>query len=477
MMKGIFVFLRARLGWLIALAVVALAVGGYVYYQRYQAEQARQQALASLRTEVIARGDIVSKVSATGSLLPEQQVNLFFILPGTVAEVLVAGGDTVTQGQVLARLDDGDLQLAVRQAEDALTIAGLNRKKLLAGPGEGDIAVAKANLRSANAAAANIAQGVAEQEVDVAQLKYDSAQAMVQQTADQYNSLVQFAKDHPQFAPSSATLDSLKASLESAYYGSEIARLQVQQLENGADKGSLSVAYARIAQAKAALDQVLAPPTQLQIEQADLVVEKAKLALEQAKQRAARAELAAPFGGVIAAVNAKVGEPAGSTAPAFVLLDLSRFHLDVSVDEVDVAKLALGQAVSVTTDALPDVSLSGTVDRIAPTATVVGGVVNYAVRIVLDPSDAALRAGMSATAEIVVAEVQDVLLVPNWAIRRDRRTGQVYASLKVGEQLKEVEIKTGLRGEAYTEVISGVQAGDVAAVSTAREQINLFGGQ
>ncbi len=476
-MKGVFVFLRARLGWLIALTIVVLAVGGYVAYQRYQADQARQQALAALRTEVIARGDIVSKVSATGSLLPEQQVNLFFLTSGTVAEVLVTGGDAVRQGQVLARLDDADLQLAVHQAEDAVTIAELNRKKLLAGPGESDVAVAKANLRSANAAAANIAQGIVSQEVDISQLKYDSAQSAYQQATDQYNSLVQLAKDHPRFAPPQSTFDALKTSMENAYYGSEIARLQVQQLQNGADKGSLSVAYARIAQAKAALAQVMAPPTRLQIEQADLALEKANLALEQAKLRASRAELAAPFAGVVATVNAKAGEPAAGAVPAFVLLDLGRFHLDVAVDEVDVAKLAVGQAVSVTADALPGLSLGGIVDRIAPTATVVGGVVNYTVRIVLESSDAALRAGMSATAEIVVAEVKDVLVVPNWAIRRDRRTGQAYASLKVGEQLQEVEITTGLRGEAYTEVTRGVQAGDVAAVSTAREQLNLFGGR
>jgi HlyD family secretion protein len=474
-MKGLFAFLRARLGWLIALAVVALAVGGYGYYRRYQAEQARQQALASLRTEVIARGDIVSKVSATGSLLPEQQVNLFFLTPGVVAEVMVTSGDTVRPGQVLARLDDADLQLAVRQAEDALAIAELNRKRLLAEPSEADIAVVKANLHSANASAAAISQGIAQQEVDIAQLKYDSALDDYQKTANQYNSLVQFAKDNPRFAPSQAALDSLKSGMETAYYASEIARLQVQQLKNGADRGSLSVAYARIAQAKVVLDQIMAPPTELQIQQADLVVAKAQLALEQARLRASRAELAAPFDGVVAVVNAKAGEPTGA-APAFVLLDLSRFHLDVAVDEVDVAKLAVGQAASVTTDALSSIILSGKVDRIAPTATVVGGVVNYSVRLVLDLSDAPLRSGMSATAEIVVAEVKNVLLVPNWAIRRDRRTGQAYASLKAGEELKEVEIETGLRGEAYTEVTSGVKEGDIAAVSTAREQLNLLGG-
>ena len=83
---------------------------------------------------------------------------------------------------------------------------------------------------------------------------------------------------------------------------------------------------------------------------------------------------------------------------------------------------------------------------------------------------------MSATAEIVVAEAHGVVLVPNWAIRRDRRTGQAYASVQQGGVLVEVPITTGLRGDAYTEVTSGVAAGDVAAVSTARDSIDLLGG-
>jgi len=162
--------------------------------------------------------------------------------------------------------------------------------------------------------------------------------------------------------------------------------------------------------------------------------------------------------------------------PAVILLDLRQYHLDVTVDEVDVASLAAGQPVSITVDALPGLVLDGVVDRIAPTATTLGGLANYTVRLALAETDASLRAGMSATAAIRVAEVTDAVLVPNWAIRRDRRTGQAYASLQRGEALVEVPITTGLRGEAYTEVLEGAAAGEVAAVSTARDDLSLLGG-
>jgi HlyD family secretion protein len=467
---------RAALPWLVLLVVIGGSLGGYRVYQQRSAEAARVAALAALRTETVARADLIARVSATGSILPEQQASLFFLLPGTVAEVLVESGDAVEAGQVLARLDPTQPLLAVQQARDALTVAELNRDKLLAGPAEEDIAVAHANLRSANAAAGDLQAGAGAEEVAIAQLRYDSAQADYQKLNDQYNALVQFGKDHPQFAPPQDTLDTLKSGMEQAYYAAEVARLQLEQTRQGGSQGQRSVAYAQILQVQAVLSQTLALPTDLQRQQAELAVDQARAALERAELQLDRTELRAPYAGVIATVAARAGEPALPSAPAMTLLDTSRFHLDVSVDEVDAAQLAAAQPVTVLLEALPEAVLTGQVDRLAPTATAANGLVNFTVRLVLDPTDAPLRAGMSATAEIVVAEVQDVVAVPNWAIRRDRRTGQAFASLQQGEALVEVPITTGLRGETYTEVLTGVEPGAVAAISTAREGLDLLGG-
>jgi len=464
------------LGWLAVGAVIVAAVAGWALWQQNQSAQAQADELASRRTQTLTRGDLTASVSATGSLQAEQQINVSFLIPGTVAEVLVKSGDAVQAGQVLARLDAADLQLAVAQAEDALRIAELRRQKLLAGPSEDDIAIAKANVRAANAAAYDLQRGAGPQEAQIAKLNYDQAQENFRKLNEQYNNLVQFANDNPQFAPSQATLDQLKQNQENAYYQAEIARLQYEQARNPADPGALAAAYARIAQAQAQLDQLLAKPTQVQLDQADLAVAQAQLALDQAKNRLARAELRAPIAGVVSAVNIRVGEPAGTGAPAVVLLDTDRFQLDVTVNEVDVAQLAVGQPVKVTVEALPGAALTGKVQRIAPTSVVQGGAVNYVVRIVLDETQAGLRAGMSATVEVTVARVTDVVLAPNWAIRRDRQTGQAFLSIQRGDALVEVPIETGLRGEVLTEVVSGAQPGEVAAISTRRE-LPLGGGQ
>jgi HlyD family secretion protein len=468
--------LRGLIPWLALLGVIAAGVAGFRAYRDYQAEQARLAEAAALRTETVARGNLTALVSATGSILPEAESSLSFSLPGTVAEVYVEVGAAVEAGQPLARLDATAAELGVRQAEDALAVARLTRAKLLTGPDEADLAVAQANLRSANARLGDLSAGAGDEEVAIAQLRYDNLLADYQALANQYNSLVQFARDNPAFAPSQDTLDSLKGNMENAYFTAEVARLQLEQVKQGAGPGPVSVAYAQVAQARAVVSQTLAGPTDLQIAQADLSVDQGETALANAERRLAQTALLAPFPGLVSSLGVRAGEPAGAGVPVLVLLDTSRFHLDVTVDEVDVGQLAVGQAVSVTVDALPGTLLAGQVERIAPTATLAGGLVTYAVRLSLAPAGAPLRAGMSATAEIVVAEVHDAVLVPNWAIRRDRRTGQAYASLLRGEVLVEVPITTGLRGESYTEVVAGVQAGDVAAVSTARETFDLLGG-
>jgi HlyD family secretion protein len=464
---------RAGLPWLVLLAVIAAGAVGYRVYQQRTADTARAAALAALRTETVALGDITARVSATGSILPERQTSLFFLSPGTVAEVLVESGQVVEAGQVLARLDATQQRLAVQQAADALSVAELNRDKLLSGPDEDDVAVAQANLRSANAVAGDVQAGAGAEEVAIAQIRYDSAQTDYRQLNEQYNGLVQLAQDHPRFAPPQDVLDRLKASMEQAYYAAEVARLELEQTQQGGSRGQVSVAYAQILHAQAVLSQTLAPPSALELQQAQLAVDQAAAQLARAELELARTELLAPYGGIIAAVEARRGEPAVPARPAMTLLDDTRFHLDVSVDEVDVAQLALDQPVSVLVEALPGVSLSGRVDRLSPTATVTEGLVTYTVRLVLDPTEAPLRAGMSATADIEVAEVQAVVVVPNWAIRRDRRTGQAFASLQQGGALVEVPITTGLRGETYTEVLTGVQPGDVAAISTERDGLDL----
>ncbi|HEY3343072.1 MAG TPA: HlyD family efflux transporter periplasmic adaptor subunit, partial [Anaerolineae bacterium] len=148
--------------------------------------------------------------------------------------------------------------------------------------------------------------------------------------------------------------------------------------------------------------------------------------------------------------------------PAITLVDTSLLHIDITVDEIDIAKVQVGQQVSVTLDALSGVELAGKVDRIASTSTTVNGVVSYAVRVVIDKTDVPLRSGMTANASIVLDKHQNVLLAPNWAIRRDKQSVKSYLTVQVDSKTtREVEVKTGLRNDNFSEILSGVNEGQV----------------
>jgi HlyD family secretion protein len=159
-------------------------------------------------------------------------------------------------------------------------------------------------------------------------------------------------------------------------------------------------------------------------------------------------------------------------------VDDSVFHIDVEVDEVDIGQVEVGQSAFIELDALPGQGLTGSVTSISPIAAAeAGDVVSYIVRVDLDPAEVPLRSGMTATVDIVVEELEGVLRIPNWAIRIDRRTGDTYVNIQGPDGgLVEVDVELGLRGDAYSQVVSGLEKGQEVLVSLEREELSLFGG-
>jgi len=458
-----------RRRWLQILFILVLlggAAGAYYYYQQQQAAE-RAAAAGNIRQVVIARGAIISTVNATGYLAAQDQTNLFFAsgAPLAVVEVNAELGDTVTAGQVLARLDEADLQLAVVEAEQAVAVAKLRLAVLQAPARPENLAVAEANLKVARNQVYSASLGQTPEQIEIARLNLVLAQNALNQTYAAMDRLVEQGK----FAEKNA----LQAQADQQVEAAQIADLRYHQAQAAPGYGQAATALASVEQAEVALARLQQGPERADLDIAALQISQAEAALAIAQHNLDSAVITAPFAGVVAAVNLRLGEPAGPL-PAFVLADLSRFYLDVLVDEVDVATVHPGQAVTVTLDALPNLLLAATVEKIAPVAQVNAGVVSYPVRLVLAPGAGQLRGGLTATAAIVVSEVHDVVLVPNWAIRRDRDTGAAYVSLLRDGALVEVLVQLGVRDEDYSEVVSGVAAGEIAAVSDQRDTISIL---
>jgi HlyD family secretion protein len=209
--------------------------------------------------------------------------------------------------------------------------------------------------------------------------------------------------------------------------------------------------------------------------------------------------LRAPADGTVTAVNGAVGEvlaPSAATTPLapgsegaipgagaaanatpgtvprpggtqFLVLDnVDSFEVVVPFEESDAVRLAPNQRVDVRFDAIPDLTLPGTVVAVSPTASALSGVISYYATVSLSQGDPRLRSGQTAQAAVVTDELRDVLAVPNSAIRRQGGRTQVTVQRFDGQQV--VDITPGAVGDTYTQVLSGLSEGDEVVLPVGR---------
>ncbi|HJP27662.1 MAG TPA: HlyD family efflux transporter periplasmic adaptor subunit [Dehalococcoidia bacterium] len=154
----------------------------------------------------------------------------------------------------------------------------------------------------------------------------------------------------------------------------------------------------------------------LQIKLATAAVNEANATLNNAKAELAAANLNAPFNGVITSISVEIGDPVNRTTPTIDILDPSIVVVDGSIDEIDVLSVKVGDAVTVTLDALPDQPLEGVVDEIGDGVNQ-QGVIEFPLTVALTPpDDIELIEGLSATATIVLNQIDNALLVPLQAV-------------------------------------------------------------
>jgi len=335
------------------------------------------------------------KVVAEAVIEPARSSELRFDAAGHVIEVLVQEGDAVAAGSVLARLEQADLERAVAQGELALQQAQLRLEQLQEPPREADVEAARAALSDAQAAyqQARQNQTLTEHSVSVGD-EVRAARYARDETYRVYQNLVNklSADDSRLAAAHDAYLNALGAYNRAV----ENADLQLANAKN-----ELTRAYHAIQEAQNGLDVLLEGVDEQEVEAARLEVKTAQLSLDAARSNLEQAVLVAPFAGVVTAVNVEPGDAAAPGEVAFVLATLEQLQARTTdLTELDVARVAEGQAVVVTVDALPDLKLPGRVVRIGLQSVDYRGDVTYPVYVALDEAAPELRWGMTAMVEI-----------------------------------------------------------------------------
>ncbi|MCU0502829.1 MAG: efflux RND transporter periplasmic adaptor subunit [Anaerolineae bacterium] len=455
---------------LVVILIIGAVVGlSWLGYQQFGG--AKAAAGPDYDVIPVSRGDITSVVSASGTVLPERQTNLTFQSGGTITSVPVQVGDQVKIGQVLAQLDAKDLELAIRQAQIGVRQAEAQLAQLKVGPNAVDVASAKAALASAQAAYQQVLNGTDADRLAAARAQVEQARVVLEQAQQQFDKV----KDVPGVGMLPQSLQ-----LQQATIGYETAQANYRVSSRGADQAQLAASQAQIAQAQAALDRVQRGPTKEQVDVAQAAVDQAQLAVEQAQRRLENTRLVAPWSGIVTSVAAVEGALAQPGIPALQLTDQSQFHINVQVDEVDVASVAPDQAVNIELDALPGQKFAGHVHKIAPAATVdQAGTTSYVVTVHFDRTDTPVRAGMSATANITSNSRKDVLLAPNRAVQIDRESGRTYIEKETDLGPQKVEVRLGLRDEQHSEVREGLAENDRVIIrkTNSLEQLQKAFGQ
>jgi HlyD family secretion protein len=451
------------------------------------------EVLLQLETAALER----SVASAEQNLII-QQANLDSLLAGPTAEDVAASQASVASAQV--QLDD-----------------------LLNGPSEDEIASAEANVDAAEAnvwaASAQVGQtntgaseseiAAARQQVAVNEQQYQQALNAHEQTLqcfdgpggeevcpllgapeEQARANLQVAEAN--LATAQAQLDGLlagpnqdavsgaQANVSAAVAQQNNAQSQLDLLLEGSSQSQIAQAQASLAQAEANHAALLAGAAEEQIAIAEAQVVQAEISLAEAQENLANATLAAPFDGVITAVNVAEGELASGVV--IEMVDTNSLEVVLNVDEIDIGDLAVGQAAVVTLESWPETEIESEIVYIAPysNSSPESPVVTYEVRLTLQETELPIRVGMTANASLITAQRENVLLVPNSAINADRASGTYSVNLVTADSsgsqtITEVPVTIGLRDGRYTQITGGLQAGDEVAVGNTLPVQNLIG--
>jgi HlyD family secretion protein len=460
----------------IFLAVAVLVGAGLAF--------ATTRSQASTSTTTVKTGEVTeatlsSVVESSGSVIPESEITLAFGTSGTVTKVNVHVSDQVKKGDVLAELDTTDLQLAIAQAEQEYLNVQATYSMTLS-PDPDSVAAAESTVSNAAAAYKLAQQSYTVNKTDQVTIScnnVDNAKRTYDDAVTAYNIYV---SDWRVQVRGTAELSQQKSQLDRAKAAYDQAVANCEMTKSGINTSSVQSAYASLVQAKANLE-ALKNPSERTLIDAAADVNDAKLAYEQALQDLENAKIVAPFDGIVTTVGPVVGATGGGNT-TIKLSDNSQYHVDVLVDEAEIAQVKVGQKVNVTFDALSDVSTAGVVARIAPAGTVSNGVVNYTVRVDLAPVTATLRNDMTSSVSIIVDTHENVLAVPGGAIRSDTTGGYYLNVVETDGATRQVTVTTGYTDGDFTEVAGDIQVGDevyigepATTTTTQQRGLNLFG--
>jgi HlyD family secretion protein len=448
----------------LALVLVAVA-GGSVF-----AVNSSPTTTTTTPTATVARGTVTKTVSASGNLSAKSTIGVDFSgSAGTVTEIDVKVGDTVTAGQPLATVDDTSAKQSLATAAASLLAAKAQKSTTTEGLTSQEKARNQAQVRSAQVSVTNASTSVKQ------------AQATYSRDKKNQDALVESAQATYDDAGDPTAKANAKAALTQAQNTRASTLLRdSQQIETA--RGQLRSAQAALSTTKASNAVDAQPARSGSVKSAEAQIASAEVQVEQAQTTLDQTTLRAPIDGTVVSISGTVGgssaagaatngastsSTSSSTTSGFIVLsDMSELQVSTYVAEADAGDVEVGQHATVTFPAL-DVTAAGTVTSIDLASTVNNNVVEYGVTVTLDDPSSDLRLGQTASVSITVGSKADVLYVPSSAVTKIGPLSTVVVRKDGGEAT--TQVGTGLVGDNGTEITSGLSEGDVVVLSTSTD--------
>ncbi len=451
-----------------AIVIVAALGAGYMIYSGGVSAANAQADQPEYQTGRVQKGDLTAAIGATGTVRSKQKTVLTWQTTGVIASLNAAKGQKVAANTVLAELDQTSLPQNIILAQANLVAAQkaldtLQSSSSAQAAAQLSLVAAQKGLDDAKQHRLNLSYRATPDQIAAANANYIMAQNLVDDKQELY--------DRVAGRPENDNIRAISlANLENAKKARDKALINLNWYKGKADPKDIAQADAAIAVAQAKMDDAQREWDRLKDgpDPRDITAAEAQVAAAQATLNLAR--ISAPFSGTVTNVYSKLGDQVAPGALAFQIDDLSHLYVDVDVSEVDIAKIKLGQPVSLTLDALEEQEFAGLVDDIASSGTPnSSGTVNFVTTIEITGPSGAIKPGMTATASIVTSQVKQALLVPTRAIYvrpSGQGSGKHYVNLLKNGQAVPVEVAPGSSSNTLTEVTSsGLHEGDLVILN------------
>lgn len=461
---------KNKIIWIIVGLLITGALFTAFLLSRSDSENAETE-IPVLQTAKVRMGDLVVSLAGSGSVISASQTQLGFRTSGVVSVVNVKSGQLVTEGDILASLDNATQQVSFTQAEANLqsifSPSGIARYELELVEAQTAYDKALGESRAYDPekgyeneiAILNNSVLIAQKEVEVAE--YTNSLYLLYPEGDLYK------------AKASAELAEAKIKLEK--FLAELAYYELEPVNAGETKllANLEIAKARLSEAQTALEIVQSGDTDrlpealaatqgtplFDLKLDYLAYEIARIALE-------NTNLVAPFDGVVGNLNLVPGQSVG-TSPVLTLTSMNELLVKFYMDETDLPGLSVGNRTIYTFSAQPETTFEGEVSVIEPTLQTIDGTPVVVVWGTLPERPSFdLLVGMTADVEVIAGEAKNALIIPIQALREI--TPESFAVFVVQEDgsLKLTPVKIGLRDFANAEVLAGLNAGDIISTGT-----------